>query len=380
MTDQTSHYDPDFVLNAPMEEVVERFENDQTLGFENHTLKDLIGKKVIVSLSGGMDTSLLAAYLLYRGIDAHFVIHYKENNYLSYEYLNQLRLLQEWKALNKYTKYTPENYSTKNLSFIHEMDLNLLTVKPGVIADNLRYRGIEGTERKGKWSSQFKHQTKMMKNDTPTPFEYWSGLKAIMLGMELSIGAALGVDYCLLGYIIDQLYGYDSQRVENADPGKPFLNKLGGPFPDEEPLGLHSLRESWQKIYYDLKVPQLYNPLFNLTKVDVVTLGTRFKVPFGLTRTCGSMVYYIVEKKHYQKDDYIPSRSVEPVYCGVCKTCKYRLNGFKQAGKTDPIFYDGQWDEDKFEVLNDSVQNIFYGENYYDEVRIMPDLDLFRQA
>ena len=59
----------------------------------------------------------------------------------------------------------------------------------------------------------------------------------------------------------------------------------------------------------------IVTPLINLTKAGIVKLGSRLKVPFGLTWSCyagGS------------------------VPCGTCDSCFYRRKGFQEAGIDDP--------------------------------------------
>lgn len=59
-------------------------------------------------------------------------------------------------------------------------------------------------------------------------------------------------------------------------------------------------------------------PLVHLKKSQIVVESLRRKVALELTWSC------------YQSEDKA---------CGVCDSCRLRLNGFKQAGVTDPIAY-----------------------------------------
>ncbi|MFA5092891.1 MAG: 7-cyano-7-deazaguanine synthase QueC [Candidatus Omnitrophota bacterium] len=56
-------------------------------------------------------------------------------------------------------------------------------------------------------------------------------------------------------------------------------------------------------------------PLLNMKKAQIIKLGQRLKVPFGLTWSC-----YRGEKNP----------------CGKCDSCYYRAKGFKEAGLIDP--------------------------------------------
>jgi 7-cyano-7-deazaguanine synthase len=59
-------------------------------------------------------------------------------------------------------------------------------------------------------------------------------------------------------------------------------------------------------------------PLVHLKKSQIVQEALQYNVPLELTWSC------------YQNED---------VACGVCDSCRLRLNGFKEAGIKDPIPY-----------------------------------------
>jgi len=63
---------------------------------------------------------------------------------------------------------------------------------------------------------------------------------------------------------------------------------------------------------------EIFTPLLNLSKADIIKKGIFLNVPFEKTWSC----YKGGEKA-----------------CGLCDSCKLRLNGFKQAGIKDPISY-----------------------------------------
>lgn len=64
----------------------------------------------------------------------------------------------------------------------------------------------------------------------------------------------------------------------------------------------------------------IHTPLINLTKAEIVQLGTTLNVDYSLTHTC-----------------YAPNR--EGVACGKCDACQLRKKGFADAGLEDPIHY-----------------------------------------
>ncbi|AII14378.1 7-cyano-7-deazaguanine synthase [Campylobacter iguaniorum] len=63
---------------------------------------------------------------------------------------------------------------------------------------------------------------------------------------------------------------------------------------------------------------KLITPLVHLSKADIVKESVRLNVPLNLTWSC------------YENSD---------LACGVCDSCRLRLNGFKQARISDKIAY-----------------------------------------
>lgn len=64
-------------------------------------------------------------------------------------------------------------------------------------------------------------------------------------------------------------------------------------------------------------------PLIDLTKADIVRLGTSLGVDYSLTTSC------------YDPDE-------TGAACGECDACQLRLRGFAEAGLSDPIRYASQ--------------------------------------
>ena len=61
-------------------------------------------------------------------------------------------------------------------------------------------------------------------------------------------------------------------------------------------------------------------PILNMSKKEIVELGMSLGVDYSLTHSC-----------------YNPTS--DGLSCGVCDSCRLRLEGFKQAGFTDPLKY-----------------------------------------
>lgn len=64
----------------------------------------------------------------------------------------------------------------------------------------------------------------------------------------------------------------------------------------------------------------VHAPLIRLTKAGIIELGTSLGVDYGLTHSC------------YDPDPR--GRS-----CGRCDSCRLRLKGFAEAGRSDPVEY-----------------------------------------
>jgi 7-cyano-7-deazaguanine synthase len=64
----------------------------------------------------------------------------------------------------------------------------------------------------------------------------------------------------------------------------------------------------------------IHAPLLELSKAEIVRCGTDLGVDFSLTHSC-----------------YAPTG--DGAACGVCDSCQLRLQGFREAGQTDPIRY-----------------------------------------
>lgn len=67
----------------------------------------------------------------------------------------------------------------------------------------------------------------------------------------------------------------------------------------------------------------IHSPLINLTKAEIIKLGSGLGVDYSLTLTC-----------------YEPSKN--GATCGECDSCILRAKGFTEAGVTDPTIYQSQ--------------------------------------
>lgn len=68
---------------------------------------------------------------------------------------------------------------------------------------------------------------------------------------------------------------------------------------------------------------RIHAPLIELSKAEIIQLGTRLGVDYGITVTC------------YQADE-------QGRACGRCEACRLRRAGFQAAGIADPTPYQGR--------------------------------------
>jgi 7-cyano-7-deazaguanine synthase len=64
----------------------------------------------------------------------------------------------------------------------------------------------------------------------------------------------------------------------------------------------------------------IHTPLIDLSKAEIIQQGNRLNVNYGLTISC------------YQVDE-------DGGACGVCDSCRFRKEGFDNAGIPDPTYY-----------------------------------------
>jgi len=90
-------------------------------------------------------------------------------------------------------------------------------------------------------------------------------------------------------------------------------------YPDCRQSYIQSMQESINLGTKDETKIEISMPLVNLKKSQIVQKALEINVPLHLTWSC------------YKNEE---------AACGVCDSCRLRLNGFKLAGVTDPINYE----------------------------------------
>ncbi len=90
-------------------------------------------------------------------------------------------------------------------------------------------------------------------------------------------------------------------------------------YPDCREFYIKSMQESINLGTKDETNIEIKMPLVHLQKSQIVTKALELEVPLKLTWSC------------YKNEQRA---------CGVCDSCRLRLNGFKLAGEVDPVIYE----------------------------------------
>ena len=128
------------------------------------------------------------------------------------------------------------------------------------------------------------------------PVTYVPFRNGIFLSMAAAIAEKEGAEVISIGVVEEDSSGYPDCRFD-------YIKSM------QESINLGTKDET--NITIDM-------PLVKLQKSQIVKKALEIDVPLELTWSC------------YKNEDEA---------CGVCDSCRLRLNGFKLAGKNDPISY-----------------------------------------
>ena len=128
------------------------------------------------------------------------------------------------------------------------------------------------------------------------PITYVPFRNGIFLSMAAAIAEKEGAELISIGVVQEDSSGY----------------------PDCRESYIHSMQNAINLGTKDETNITIDMPLVHLMKSEIVAKALELKVPLELTWSC------------YQSED---------AACGVCDSCRLRLNGFSKAGVTDPIKY-----------------------------------------
>lgn len=132
---------------------------------------------------------------------------------------------------------------------------------------------------------------------THIPPTYVPARNTIFLSFALSYAEAMGVEAIFIGANQIDFSGYPDCRLGYYQAFQKVIKK-----------GTRAGVEGRQI--------KILTPLIKKTKAEIIQLGTRLGVPFGLTWSC-----------------YRGGRRP----CGGCESCLFRAKGFREAGVEDPL-------------------------------------------
>ena len=148
-----------------------------------------------------------------------------------------------------------------------------------------------------------KHDSVGELDDSAVPVTYVPARNTIFLSLALAYAETVGASDIYAGMNALDYSGYPDCRPEYIAAFETMARLATVAGMSGAPLRIHT-------------------PLIELTKGQIITLGTKLGVDYSLTSSC-----------------YDPSPG--PTACGHCDSCLLRLKGFADAGLTDPIAYVG---------------------------------------
>jgi len=133
------------------------------------------------------------------------------------------------------------------------------------------------------------------------PVTYVPARNTVFLSYALAWAEVLEADAIFIGVNARDYSGYPDCRAEYIKAFESMAN-----------LATKSAVEG--------KKISIETPLIDLSKSDIVKLGDQLGVDYGLTVSC------------YQAD-------ADGRACGLCDSCRFRKQGFREAGLSDPTAY-----------------------------------------
>lgn len=220
-------------------------------------------KKAVVLLSGGLDSATVLAIAKSQGFDCYC---------LSLDY-HQRHIAELHAAKNVAEKLGAKAHKTVQL------DLSLFG--GSALTDN----NIDVPE----------HET------SGIPVTYVPARNTIMLSLALAWAEVLQSQDIFIGVNALDYSGYPDCRSEYVSAFQNMANLATKSAVEGHTITVHA-------------------PLIDMTKAQIVQLGTQLKVDYAMTVSC------------YQAD-------AAGEACGLCDSCRLRIEGFRAAGLADPTRY-----------------------------------------
>ncbi|HEY0563784.1 MAG TPA: 7-cyano-7-deazaguanine synthase QueC [Methylophilus sp.] len=133
------------------------------------------------------------------------------------------------------------------------------------------------------------------------PVTYVPARNTIMLSLALAWAEVLGAQDIFIGVNALDYSGYPDCRGEYVKAFQAMANLATKSAVEGQTITIHA-------------------PLIDMSKADIIKLGTQLGVNYGITVSC------------YQAD-------TQGRACGLCDSCRLRMAGFAGAGVSDPTVY-----------------------------------------
>ncbi len=133
------------------------------------------------------------------------------------------------------------------------------------------------------------------------PMTYVPARNTVMLSLALGWAEVLEAEAIFIGVNAVDYSGYPDCRPDFVDAFQRLANVATRRAIEGQPT-------------------RILTPLMHLSKAEIIRLGTRLGLDYGLTVSC------------YQADDRGHA-------CGLCDACRFRAAGFVEAGIPDPTHY-----------------------------------------
>ncbi len=137
--------------------------------------------------------------------------------------------------------------------------------------------------------------------DNTVPITYVPARNTIFLSIALGYAESIGANDMYIGVNAVDYSGYPDCRKEFIQAYENMANLATKAQVEGQKFTIHT-------------------PLLDLTKADIIKLGTGLNVDYGITVSC------------YNADDLGNA-------CGECDSCYYRKLGFENAQLNDPTYY-----------------------------------------
>jgi len=214
-------------------------------------------KRAVILFSGGLDSSTTLYYAKVKGFKCYCIL---------FDYGQRHK--KELKAAIKLAKLTKSEYRIVKIKL--PWSKSALTDKSVKVPKNRK------TEKMSK----------------KIPVTYVPARNTIFLSFAASYAESIGASRIFIGANALDYSGYPDCRPNYIKAYEKMIN-----------LGTKGGVEG-RKI-------KIETPLIRMTKAEIIKLGTKLKVPYGMTWSCYSGGKYP---------------------CGMCDSCKLRQMGFKKAG------------------------------------------------